>query len=782
MEAAPARHKRCDCRRAILAIGAGPNGGALGSPVRKSLIWVGALPLFCPLAVARAQPAAEPNLQTPATPLPAPPDVAGAPLGEEEVGFSAAALDYDDNGDIVTATGDVRMQRAGYRLRADKVVWNRATGRVTADGNVASTSPQGDTAYGDHVELTDTLKDGVIDNLLLVLEDGGRLAAVKGTRRDGVTTLDHAAYTPCPVIDDDGCPRVPIWKITAVRVVHDPRKRRIHYRGARLHLLGMPIPLPPVFSHPDGSGDGGPGLLVPDFQYSRVNGLEIGLPYYFKLAPNRDLTITPHVYSEVPPSIAAQYRALTGAGAYQAEGMLTYSSRRPALVSTLGDKDQRVRGYVDANGRFQLDPWWTVTGSLRLASDRTFLRRYDISRDDRLRSVLMAERIDDDGYLSIAGWAFQGLRSTDRRGQMPIALPAVDYRRRLDDPLLGGKIELQLNSLSILRTGGQDTQRAFAAARWDLRRITTLGQEVTLTGYARGDVYHTADIAATATPSYRGDPGWSGRGIAAAAVDVRWPLVGAAFGGTQRITPRVQVVASPPTRNLAIPNEDARAIDLEDSNLFALNRFSGYDRWEDGTRITYGGEYALDLPRFSARAVVGQSYRLTDKPSIFPPGTGLSGRYSDVVGRATLKYGSFLSYTQRFRLDKDSLRIRRNEADVTVGSDATYLTAGYLRLNRDILALGEDLRDREEVRLGARVAFLEHWSLFGSTVIDLTGRAEDPLSVADGYEPVRHRIGFAYDDSCFSFGLTWRRDYDQTGDARRGNTFVLRLALKNLGR
>jgi len=56
------------------------------------------------------------------------------------------------------------------------------------------------------------------------------------------------------------------------------------------------------------------------------------------------------------------------------------------------------------------------------------------------------------------------------------------------------------------------------------------------------------------------------------------------------------------------------------------------------------------------------------------------------------------------------------------------------------------------------------------------------LSMADGYEPVRHRLGIAYDDDCIEMGLTWRRDYDRTGDARRGNSFVLRLALKNLGR
>jgi LPS-assembly protein len=250
----------------------------------------------------------------------------------------------------------------------------------------------------------------------------------------------------------------------------------------------------------------------------------------------------------------------------------------------------------------------------------------------------------------------------------------------------------------------------------------------------------------------------------------------------QRLTPRLQLVASPPTKNLDIPNEDARSVDLEDSNLFALNRFPGYDRWEDGTRVTYGVDWGADLPGIAIRTTAGQSYRLSRKPSILPPGTGLSDRFSDFVGRTTMKFGHNLSLVHRFRIDKDSLELRRNEIDAVIGGHQTYATIGYLRLNRDIDPAYEDLRDREEIRLGARIRFARYWAVFGSTVIDLTDAKEDPISGADGYEPVRHRLGVGYDDDCLEIALTWRRDYDSSGDFRRGNTFLFRVALKNLGR
>ena len=190
-----------------------------------------------------------------------------------------------------------------------------------------------------------------------------------------------------------------------------------------------------------------------------------------------------------------------------------------------------------------------------------------------------------------------------------------------------------------------------------------------------------------------------------------------------------------------IPNEDARAVDLEDSNLFALNRFPGYDRWEDGSRVTYGLEWAFDRPKWSIDAVIGQSYRLTREPSIFPDGTGLTDRFSDIVGRTRVRFGRLIDVTHRYRVDKDNLAVRRNELDLTVGTDLTYIQVGYLRLNRDISPTVEDLRDKEELRLAGRWQFHRYWSVFGSTVLDLTGKDEDPLSLADGFEPVRHRVG-----------------------------------------
>lgn len=742
---------------------------------RCFLLGLGALPFALGLAdAARAQDLQDRPAQ------PAPPSETPLPKDNDQVQFSADGLEYDSNADIVTAKGDVRMYRGPDRLRADQVMWNRKSGQVVATGNIVVTNPGGDAAYGDSIELTDSLKDGVVENLLVVLDQGGRLAAGRGTREDGIFTLQDAAYTPCNVTDLNNCPKEPSWKITAVRVVYDPDRKRIFYKGARLNLFGLSLPLP-SFSNPVG-GNTDSGFLQPDVRYTRVNGFEYAQPYYYSIAPNRGIKVTPRFFSNVLPLLAVDYSALTEQGAYRVAVYGTVSSRTDTLVTNATTTDNAFRGYIEGVARYQLGPNWTVTGSLRVTTDRTFLRRYDISRDDLLRNTVKVERIDDKSYFAVTGWAVQTLRVGDRQNLQPVAFPEIDYRRRVDDPWLGGKFDFQINTLAIGRSAGQDTQRAFVGARWDLRRLTRFGQEVTLTAYARGDLYNANDTAATSVALYRGLEGFQTRGIAAFAIDVKWPFVGEVFGGTQRLTPRIQIVASPKIANLIVPNEDSRAVDLEDSNLFALNQFPGYDRFGGTTRLTYGVDWALNLPDVTVNANVGQSYRFSDQPDFVPVGTGISDALSDIVGRIEVRYRDFIAITQRFRLDKDNAGLRRNEIDATIGSSSTYLLLGYLLLDRNITPTLEDLRDREEARLAGRWQFTRFWSVFGSTVIDLTGRSEDPLATTSGFLPVRHRIGFAYEDDCLKLGLTWKRDYQDTGDAQRGDSFLLSIAFKNLGR
>ncbi|MCY1671088.1 LPS assembly protein LptD [Novosphingobium sp. SL115] len=699
---------------------------------------------------------------------------------DDVVRFEADAVRYDSNAELVTAKGNVVLRHEDQTVRADDVTWDRNTGNILAAGNIRFVDVDGNVVYTDKVELTDEFKAGAMEDLLVVLRTGGRLAAERGSRdENGNMTLETAAYSGCSVEDGKGCAKNPSWEVTAARVYFDAKEKRVKYKGATLRMFGIPVlPLPGLGHTSDFRAE--TGLLIPDFRLGASNGAEISDTWYWRIADNRDLALTGTFFTGSLPMLTAKYRHLTNLGAFQITGYATRSSRI-SVGGSSSTQQQSWRGYIEANGKLQFSPEWSLTGNGRLASDRTFLRRYEISRDDRLRSSLNLERIDNDSYLSIAGWMTQTVRVDDPQGMVPLALPAIDYRRRMTFDGVPGRFELEANSLAILRTAGQDSQRAFARAQWDLRTITGMGQEVTLTGLVRADAYHSAENDLTETAIYRGLPGWQTRGIATAAVDVKWPFMGELFGGTQVLTPRFQVVATPGVRNFEIPNEDSRSVDLEDTNLFALNRFPGHDRIEDGVRFTYGFDWNFQRPGLRIATTVGQSYRLSNQNSILPDGTGLTNRASDYVGRTSVRFGDVIKFTHRFRLDKDSFAMRRNEFDATLGNHRRYVEIGYLRLNRNIASTFEDLQDREELRFAARTPITRTFSVFASGIVNLTDKNEDPSLTSDGFEMLRHRIGVAYTDDCLDLSFTWRRDYVTTGDAARGNSFQISLSLKNLG-
>jgi len=717
-----------------------------------------------------------------------PPVAAPAPGGMstlvqpgDVIEFEADTMTYSDNNQLVTAVGGVKIVRDGYNLSADTVEYNRRSGQVEARGNVVTVDPEGNQAFGDRVQLTESLRDGAIENILLVLNDGGRLAARSATRTNGVSTLNHAIYSPCSVTDSEGRPRNPLWCIKAVRIIHDPAKHRVSYKSARLEFLGAPVFFLPNFSHPDGGAGRASGLLLPDIEYRRSLGLGVGLPYNIAIAPDRDVTIKPWVYTGANPALSLQARRLFRTGPVQLDAFFTYANLTefgPDGVTEV-DRGDKFRGYFSAKGQFQHDPNWRSTFSVRLTTDDTFNRRYGLDYDDSLRSTYNLERFGPESYLSIAAFAFQDLRVGRDNGQTPFVLPLVDWRWTPQQRVLGGLISIEANSLALYRSDGQRTARGIASARWDRSVITTLGQRITATGLIRGDIYDSSNTDAEPRLDYRGSGQIEARVLPLVALDAEWPFSGGLLDGTQTITPRVQLVAASGSQNTGIANEDSRAVDLEDRNIFDLNRYPGYDRWEGGTRLTYGLMYDFSRPRFSLTTEIAQSTRFDSRGDQFPGGTGLSGDLSDIVGRTTMKYGRLVSLTHRYRLDKASLSVRRNEVDLAIGTTRTYATVGYIRLNRDINT--EDLADREELRVGARVAFAKYWSMFGSTIIDLTSKGEDPRFGEDGFEPVRTRVGVAYEDECFRLGITWRRDYIGDRDFRQGNTYNLSVAFKNLG-
>jgi hypothetical protein len=128
-----------------------------------------------------------------------------------------------------------RADRAGRHRHL-----GRKTGKIEASGNIRAVDESGNVLYTDKVELTDELKAGAMQDLLVVLREG-RLAARQATRDgNGNLTLHDAAFSGCAVENEDGCPKKPSWEVTAVKVTWNEKTKKVHYSGATLRVFGIP--------------------------------------------------------------------------------------------------------------------------------------------------------------------------------------------------------------------------------------------------------------------------------------------------------------------------------------------------------------------------------------------------------------------------------------------------------------------------------------------------------------------------------------------------------------
>src|SRR6187455_2813851 len=159
-----------------------------------------------------------------------------------EIAFEARTVSYDSSSDTVTAEGDVVLRSDDQSVRADAVSWHRMSGQIVATGNVRAVDENGNQLFTDRIELTDELKAGAMSNLLLAFREGGRLAAIEGRRSDnGDIVLERAAYSGCPVVDENGCDKQPSWRVTARRVRYDAEAKTVRFEGAYLELFGQRI-------------------------------------------------------------------------------------------------------------------------------------------------------------------------------------------------------------------------------------------------------------------------------------------------------------------------------------------------------------------------------------------------------------------------------------------------------------------------------------------------------------------------------------------------------------
>ncbi len=700
-------------------------------------------------------------------------------------------LIYDTRVNRVIARGNVQIFYNNYALTANEVIYDQGANTLIASGNVTIKEPNGNIVRAENANLTDDFRDAFVQSLSVTTSDDTRIAAERAVRREAnVTEFTNARFTPCKSTSEIP----PLWCISGARVVHDQGQATITYQDARFEVLGVPILYLPYFQHPDPSVKRKSGFLLPEYGSSESLGFMVEVPYYFALAPNYDLTFHPLYTSKQGILYQADWRHRLVLG--QVTGQYTLKLAGIDQNDTdekwvRPDLQNRFRGSVETKGEFQLSSWWRAGWDVTLESDDAFRRFYKLDsmlQTDRINTLYL-HGLSDRNFFGVRAYHFGGLLLNDTATAESRVHPIIDYNYLFDKSILGGEVAWDTSAMSFSRDDAiegrrrTDINRVSSEVRW--RRTLTDAVGITYTPHAalRGDAYQFSNIIDPLTGQTITDDSVM-RGVATGGITVSQPWVASTSLASHIIEPIGQVVArqaSVPQRNL--PNEDAKSLYWGTTNLFEIDKFSGRDRLQTGTRANVGVQYTFQLHSGGYAALLGgQSFHLsgdnayrnpgTDADGVFVlnPSSGLETSRSDYVLGMALAPSSAFRIMSQSRFDERDLSLRHQDAFVRFAYGPIAAQAAYAYAAADPM-LGID-KSQQDIYASAGLKLTDRWSLLGSVRFDIDAR-----------ERIQDVLQLRYADECFVLTLSYTATHitDETRDIHPDQSVMLRFELKHLG-
>jgi LPS-assembly protein len=593
------------------------------------------------------------------------------------------------------AEGKVLLQRGRLKLATDRLDYDSVADRALARGNVRIETADGNWFAGPELSLTLGTFEGWFtkpEYFFSRTQAGGRAERIDFVDEQRAV-LAGADYTSCSR-DGSG---TPAWLMSTSRVKLDFEANEGIAEGAVLRFMGVPILGAPVLSFPL-TDERKSGWLPPTINLDSKSGLEVAVPWYWNIAPQRDATFTPTLYTRRGMGLLTEARWLEPRHGGEVQWHWLPSD------NVFGDSRSAVQWQLRSSTPKRIVPgvtapsaaWrWRFDG-LRVADDAYWK---DFGRDIRSftpRLLPLLGEVQRQWYqpgIEHAAYAraqyWQTLQDAD-----PLALIAPPYHRA---PQLGWRgvaqpwtagpelsFEVEANRFELTRDD-PGTQRP------DGKRVHLLAHAQRTWGAPWGWLTPRATINAA---HYRTDTAMSDGRRTASRVVPTFSLDGglrferqAQWGQralVQTLEPRLLYVNTPYRAQETLPLFDTAPSDFNAVSVFNENAFSGIDRVSDAHQVTAGLTTRLIDAGTGAEALrlgVAQRYLLRDQ-RITPDGVPLEQRFSDLLLVGSAQLSSRWTFDAATQYSPESDRVTRSvlRARYSPGTFRT-LSAAY-RLTR----------------------------------------------------------------------------------------------------
>ena len=546
-----------------------------------------------------------------------------------------------------TVDGNAELRRGASSIRADRIEYDQQGDVVKARGNVRVNSG-GNLYNGPELQIKlDTFEGFFLTPDFRFLQNNGYGSA------DRVDFIDdkrlvatNATFTTCQ--RGEGPSWMPAWIVKASSIRFDKEADVGEASGGVLRFMNVPILAAPTFTFPL-SEKRKSGLLPPTLAIDSINGIAVTVPYYLDIAPNRDATFSTSLMSKRGVDLAGEFRYLERN--YKGELRANLLPNDP-----LRDRSRWSYNYLHAGtyntGLKNVGPLG-VNLNLNRVSDDNYWRDFSGSTFIGAGTLRTQRLLTNEASV---GWN-QGFFSTTVRTLSYQTLQDVNapiippYNRVPQITAAYSRVNVPVGGLSgldysvrtdysrfqsdRLLTGQPNANRAFALAQVSRPWVQPGGYvtpklQINATAYQFDGLLNNGARSASRTlPTFSLDSGLN--------FERETQFFGRAF--TQTLEPRAFYVNTPYRDQSALPNYDSALNSFNFATLFTENEFVGNDRISDSNMLTTGLTSRLLDPDTGAEALrlgVAQRVRFKDRQVNLPGAAPVSERLSDLLFGATV--------------------------------------------------------------------------------------------------------------------------------------------------
>jgi LPS-assembly protein len=637
-------------------------------------------------------------------------------------------------------SGNVHISQQNKKLRADTATYEQPAGIVTGSGNVSFAS--------DQISVkSQTLRYNLPQNVGEMQDAEYRLEQADGRGSSkrivqvspDLTQLHTSTYTTCPPDKAD-------WSLNSSQINLNHSQERGTAKNVTLKIRNIPILYLPYLSFPL-TDTRKSGFLWPKIGSNSKSGLQLSAPYYFNLAPNYDLTLTPNLLSRRGIQLGSEFRYLTEKN----NGSINYVALPDDRVS-----DKGYRYYFNTQNHTQLSAHSSLDLNAEGVSDDQYF--VDLGNSLAATSIVNLERRLE--YRATGSdWLFSGLfqnyQVLDNSTSPHARTPQLFLRY---NPLQKGNgVNLDVETEYTNFTG---SNTATNGSRLDLRtsiskkfssKAAYIKPSLSLrdSQYALDDANNTHINRTTPTAS-----------IDAGLFFERDIKKGKYI---QTLEPRLFYTKTPYRNQDNIPVFDSSEPSLSYNQLFVENRFTGKDRVEDANRLSASLTTRIQSPhdgRELFRASIGQMYHFNDPKVTLPGDSTLTGKRSELILEAAGEVTSRTQLSSTAYWDSNKSEFNAGEVRVRYKDNKKrILNVGYAQRKGDF----------ESANASFSVPINAKWNAVGAVEHDL-----------QSHRNLETVIGAEYESCCWKTRVA-SRNYLLNDNVTRDNAVFVELELKGLG-